>query len=104
MTQYARYAKRLLGVEQDLGSISTALSGTDFFFHSESVAGVHCWDIAGILQCSAPSSIFSYFPFGDQGPVVRMLVSTNLGLNFNRRFFKLPWIILSILILSFFKL
>ena len=32
VTQYARYAKRLLGVEQDLGSISTALSGTDFFF------------------------------------------------------------------------
>ena len=31
VTPCARYAKRILGVEQDLGSISAALSGTYFF-------------------------------------------------------------------------
>ena len=51
----------------------------------------------------------SYSPIGDQGPVVRTLVSTNLGLNFNRRFFffltkKLPRIVFPLLILSIYKL
>ena len=47
VTPYTRQAKRLLGVDQDLGSISPLSRGTNIF-HSESVASYS-------LRCSRPT-------------------------------------------------